>query len=486
MSTLSTPQQLEATPIKRKQLSTMSPSAPVQVGSDIEQVLDEVFLSPRVLDRTAFERFASTLAELIRRAGAERQALEAAAARSERVGEDIRVFQSEHPEAFERTTSLARSLAERASQASAMIERASERSADLDRRAATAVKSLREGAGGFEASVRTMLETLGRKVEQIERETEARARRAEMRWVDRLSAAERRAEELEARLEAQQKRIDDLNAESSRDMSTIERGLREKIDSIRQEALGAVSVLEDKAGATTQRVSSMIDDTEARAGRAIERIETLERVLMSAGEVASKLDALRNLIEKADALTGNTGIESLIDRAHEAGARAEFAQRQYQEIAKQADKARIVLGESIVSSTEIIDRLGEKQDKLRENVQHSLDLCSKTTAKLTRERNKLSRALDEVVDDAADRADSITKAISAQRESIDLSGRATERLLGTARETVTLLRAAVDEAKAQTGRVTGGADEPVAKPAAKKTVRKKATRRKRTEPDQAD
>ena len=455
----------------RERLSILAPDVPVQVGADIEQTLDEVFLTPRVLDRGAFERFSSTLAELIRRAGAERQGLEAAAARSERVSEDIRSFQTQHPEAFERTTSLARALAERAEQASALVEQASRRSAELDKRSSAAVARLREGASGFENSIREMLGTLERRVDRIERENEARARRAEMVWSERLASAERRAALLEQRLKEQDEHAAALLARSEAQISTLDTSTESAIERARSGLEEVLLEIEARVASGSERARSVAADAEARVGRALQKTDDLERGLMQVGEMARKLETLSSLIERADELTGEDGVGSLIDRAHEAGARAEFAQKQYDEIAKQADQARRILGESIVESTDVIDKLIERQEPLRESVRHTLELCSKTSAKLSRERGKMKKSIDELMKDAAGRADAIRDAVSAERESLDLAGRATEQLLRTARETVELLRAAVDEARTEAG-VPVTPPKPAAAP-------KKAVRRKR-------
>lgn len=87
-------------------------------------VAESVFLSPRLIDKAAFDQFASQLRGLVETAATQADALRSASVEAQRLHSGLREQSGKHAESLEAAKSLARSLSERVSGVEAVLARA--------------------------------------------------------------------------------------------------------------------------------------------------------------------------------------------------------------------------------------------------------------------------------------------------------------------------------------------------------------------------
>lgn len=233
-----------------------------------------VFLSPRVVDRGAFEDFAGQLRGLIERAAAERELLERAAARAEAW--------------LERVRGEGAGLESRLSAAERSAEAIGRQVSQLEGAMASVVARVAEAAGAEDRLAKLAAET-PRKIE------------TEVRLVVQLAQDRVRAVHDEAAARALH-----LEHTAERRLSEAEAGLAEALGRVEERAGAARDALEQSVGALEERLAKLADQIIRFTGpglRAISQVcDRAERIAGGGeGPAAGGLGALVERAERAAA-----------------------------------------------------------------------------------------------------------------------------------------------------------------------------------------
>lgn len=395
-----------------------APAAPA------EKDAAQIFLSPRVVDRAAFDDFATALRGLIERAGTERAALTEAAGGAERIRQtlaDTARANEEHLSlaakalaTVEKRDQVARRLLEDAASASRSIERfeqqtgtlieqklrsAEGRLSDLHKRAAAET-------GDVEGRLERLLARLEERYAMLEVEAEGRIEKHAASALKRLEALPepilRRADEIETRLEGLLARVDErlavLDHQAGGLVEARLEGMQSRLEAISKPAANRADMLEKRLGL----VLGQVDD----------RLRELEQEI--SGKLKPNLGALTSVVERAAALLGyepqegsdakalvrgaaEGSLTALVMRTERLSEMATLATRQLDEVRKQADEARNILAESLSNWSTLIDDVMAHQERLRGLLRESGQMADQTGQELDQRLMAIRAAAEQAV-----------------------------------------------------------------------------------------
>lgn len=250
-----------------------------------EAVVEEVFLSPRVVDAAAFAEFAQSLRHLLAEAAQGRERLGQAIDETDGVVERLRGVASQAGEKLRPAVRLIPTIDQKLKQAEEALERASaaaevaERTAGEAARAATAesVVSLREAqqaheaaasrAEGLEESLRRATERAETTVAALDQQSTARAEEATARARTSMDAL---VAELDGKIEAASARL---------------AAMLEERDAAAAMAMGrAIEIASDEQDTVSEKLESRVSQALDRAEAAAARAEAAERQAAAAEE----------------------------------------------------------------------------------------------------------------------------------------------------------------------------------------------------------
>lgn len=308
---------------------------------------DPIFLSPRVVDAAAFERFASALRALVGRATEHERTLDAGVGRSEAV---LRRLAESAPGVESRLAAASgalSSLDDRLAEVRSVLDDDSARSSALDRATRTALtefdRTLAERVASAEARLARMVEHASGRIEAAGRDA-----------VEASLDAARRARDEMGRIRA--------DAEAARDAGALH-----------------VQNLEDRIG----------------------RVE--ERVRAFSGPA---LRALVELCDRAEAALGGGGaggpakpgsLGEALARADEARDATDFCVRRLDSVRQEAERAQSTLGEALNNSAGLIAEFTQRQATLAKATLDALRAGDEArTALEARARELVASIRDEV------------------------------------------------------------------------------------------
>lgn len=329
---------------------------------------EDLFLSPRVVDRRTFEQFGTLLMDLARQAEASRDALASAVEHSSaadaRLRETLRQLQSRAEAAAKAIPLIDKRLARLdefltlptellAQQRSKMLERAR---AELAREVDAAAAQHAEQA-------------IARVKDQIASAIDARLREA----VDAaLSPAIARAEQTAALL-------DRLATEGEQRLAQI-------IDTAQRQSEDARAALADDAQSQSAKLTASVSRSFAALMKAEERATALAATLrertqqgesvaarlgeIDAAEIASALERIAPGLER---LGDVTKLESALAAAAEAAPALASAEARLASLREQAELARTLLGKSIVEGAHAVDALEKRAMDAGERLRAAVD-----------------------------------------------------------------------------------------------------------------
>ncbi|MEL6740567.1 MAG: hypothetical protein AAFP26_07930 [Planctomycetota bacterium] len=277
---------------------------------DAAGVLDEVFITPRVLDESAFNRFSERLALAVRQtAGAEQRLADAQARTADLVGD-----------ATDKGTKLRGTLESVAKVLPKLEERA---------------RTLEHAAAQAEAAAERALGDGGAASARIDAMIEGKLRELERRIDEKLAAGEARERDLHASIEKHEHKLDLLERKSTH-------------------AEGLVRELQPMATALLARLNETQLEAQAKASE-IERTVTplLERCAGVLG-------------------TGDASLEALVERGEGVRDRAEFAAQQLNAMRAIADELRLAIGTDIDAASHKIDDLEQRRARIEAPIGEAL------------------------------------------------------------------------------------------------------------------
>ncbi|MFN7741993.1 MAG: hypothetical protein ACK5Q8_00905 [Phycisphaerales bacterium] len=422
----------------------------------MREAIREVFLSPRVVDREAFNDYSSLLRRLIEDASGHAQALRTAAGDAALAREALREFTGKSQprldaaaralELFEKRAAEVESLIDGARASARGIEaqardaqdRMARSMAEFEARLVEHQRRLEDHAAAAEAGLRQRLEALSAQVEQAARTAQGECVRSAQQAVEMVregvNDADARARDIEQRLErslAQSGAAGEATIARGREQAdALAAALNERFDAahargeqqtesqrrvMEEQAAAIVASARGKIDALGRALHEQINTTLTAANGALARLNSgvsaartllgelneAERTLAPAGEVAAAGASAGASATGSAGAAGSAArrftfatVLELIERADQMGEHAAFALRQLDSVRQQADQARSMLGEAIISGSTQVDSLRSMSDELHEKVRSALARADQAGSTLSTREHQIRTLLE--------------------------------------------------------------------------------------------
>ncbi len=387
-----------------------------------EGVIEEVFLTPRVLDQGAFTEYARSLEDLIRRAGEQSKTLADARTGVREITEKTSKAGRELGARLDLANNLLRAIDERAKQAEKKLVAAEQHLADVGQLDERVDARVEEAVAGILERIEAAGEAQLAKCAQVEQRLQAAERAA------RATAANAAATivQLEDRVSAIQARAEAIAEQSDLARQSLEVRSRELLDAIDERAETLTSRF---AGAEELAAQMRTLVKEGEDGSTI--AERLERVAGRAERIAAQLDELTS--------TADTARNLLDDSVKAAGERVGTLEERAETVAPMNDAYEDIassvplLTETIRSASDQISELVKIQSSLRAQIGESAQLAADARDQL----KDRSKDLETLLADATTRLESRAEGASE---------RLTELIVRAERATAALQRPATPQA----------------------------------------
>lgn len=298
-------------------------------------VIQEVFLSPRVIDREAFNDYSGSLRKLIEEAAAQTDRLKAAAAEAQGAQQALR-----------ETAARNQGRLEAATKALAVIE---QKTAEADR--------LMQSAKEADRNAQNRLAELNGKIEQMQRQAEENVRRLEKRATDSVQGFMTNAERVLAQSEAGLKELKTQAASPAGPDATVDARAAEASVMELRRLIGEAERQREAATSALVAVSQAAESAEARTRqlRSLhEQSEMAKTGLMDAiGNAAARID---DLLVKAEDIRRTAGT---------IGPACETAEQRVEETLGRIEASTTAARSIIGQTTTVVARLGELMEQLQ-------------------------------------------------------------------------------------------------------------------------
>ena len=359
---------------------------------------EEIFLSPRVLDSSAFARFADMLKSIIAQASAQGRVLEDFSADAEAM--------------IKRCNDAGETVNKRLQAGIRMLKMIDERAERTDQLLEKVQRALPDAQAMSERIDRVIDERLAAseaKIESIISQAEGRAAAAERRAYEAIERTQEHAGEMETLGHSIEERLTSLRdaiTESQQERSEGE----DRISRLVDDACAQITQIIDQA---TARASEANETMDTRANEVLGEIETrVSRVgesiepLMEASSKAMRalgMDPEQPVFEDSPLAR----IESLVDRGETQLASLDRVYRQLEDLQSQAESVRSAFGNWLVTAATELDTLEARKDhvvgpmqdaaktimKLGPDLDQKLELASTELSQLQFEQKTLRETI---------------------------------------------------------------------------------------------
>jgi len=352
----------------------------------------EVFLTPRVIDKAAFDELSGTLARLIQQASGEGASLRNALMEVKGLDHTARRAAGELANRLDAAARIVPSIDERVQRAEAVLQAASEHAIASQTVERQIDEIIQRRLGGVEARAAEVARLIDQRLSSMQEHAEQAGAAFERALAERLSQAEsdertrqvieatQRAEvvlrELEARLvradgdvaqrlDAGLASIEARAARASEELQTLDERTAQLSTRARQEIDRAGSALDERltrlSAALEQRVSQVAGELGAQTGPAI---TSLSLLCHRAVDILGRDPRLAPDAPGAPApRAGSLG--ELVQRAERATEQAAAAARQGESLREQANQVQSSLRDAILQGAEWADGLLARQERAR-------------------------------------------------------------------------------------------------------------------------
>lgn len=298
-----------------------NPDAPATLTMAGPAVGAEVFLSPRVIDREAFNDYAGSLRTLIEQAGDRGQSLRQATGEAEAAHQQLKDLATKHTARFELAAKAMAALDERAGKAEKMLIAVQQAALSLDAFREDAARIVNQAVAGCQARLDESLAAVMARSETAQARADARAQEA----LARVAA-------LEERLAAMDQRIEQ---EAAQRLASAEARIEE-----------SMSRLQSRLSRLTVDAETRLSDARTECEEVVKRIDTLGTGL------DGKLAECRQTISAMEA----RAVQSIEDAA--AGARRNF-DGVCEAMSNHAEELRLSLAAGAEIHRERLDQAGD-------------------------------------------------------------------------------------------------------------------------------
>lgn len=408
---------------------------------------DEVFLTPRVIDRRAFEHYTSQLRASLHETSRESDLLARRAEAAAVVLERLERFVGSHSDVFDRASRLIESIDERQNSTGELLERVT-RQTEVATKAVREIEAVATERGeAFEQRLMTLAADALDKFEGAKNDLSGQAAGMRRDLIERLDAIRDQGESVLVELESRAER-----ASAS---------LRSLLDEVEGEREATRSRTRESARELTERAEELREEIKA-AGSGIKR--ELDGAARSLREAIAAGSAHRDTIERAAELAVGRAMSGISDQTLELerlARRAETIVRDHRSTIESLEREMEARSSSLVDSFEAAVRgaLGQKLSEA-ERVSSELGDSLKTARRLMDEGElergirEASEARRELRDAAQSLEEAVTRAIADGEEARHSLIRAAEdvrgqsaRLTLSAKETADESRPVLEELK---------------------------------------
>lgn len=347
---------------------SMSESKPKGSGSRVlanePEVVDEVFLTPRVLDQGAFKEYSESLKNLIREANGKRTDLRTDSEDARQLCENLTTMAARLRERLETTAKLLPTLDDRVKRAERLLEVAADKSRLPER---------------VEEILRAGVVEMQKRVDDVIAQAEARLRQVEARY-QRVRTA---CEESSAALENVKHRLDEAASLAAVRLDEVDRGLAEAEAQVARRAGEIAASMEQRVGATAARADEVVQEMQANAeqvGTILEqRVEQLAARAVDVSKQAEQrvdqaAEHAREKVEQTCEVVGqqaHVAMQGMEERAGQVTA-------ELGPVLQQAEELRSELSRRVEEAVAALDAAtGETVKKM-----HAVELITKRTIRL--------------------------------------------------------------------------------------------------------
>ena len=316
---------------------------------------EEMFLTPRVLDASAFAKYAETLKGIIAQASAQ--------------GRTLEDFSSDAETMIRRCDETSESVNKRLQAGIRMLKMIDERAERTDRLLERVQQALPDAQAVSERIDRVIDERLAaseaRMSELIDR-AEERVKAAERRAFEAIERTQEHAGELESLGQSIDERLDSLRSAIERSEQTREDGvdsLKSQIEEARAQINASIAKAFEKAQEATDAISCRSKEAMGDIETRIDRVGSTIEPLIEASNKAMRalgMDPENPVFEDSPLAR----IESLVDRGETQLASLDRVYRQLEDLQSQAESVRSAFGNWLLEAAAELDTLEERKGRI--------------------------------------------------------------------------------------------------------------------------
>lgn len=386
----------------------------------------EVFLSPRVIDREAFNDYASQLKQLIEHSAGHAEALKAAAAAA---------HTAQHQ------------MQQAAVQNQPRLEAAAKALLAFDGKVKLAEQTIAEAERvGRELLARHQhaMDVLDNRIAELADRAEQAANNAERRAAEAETQATLKISEMQARLEAMGRDIDQrLDAKlteiqhrselAANDAVALAEQANERVEQAKKSVVEVCREIEQAGAETAGRFRGELEAGSNRLAALI----TESKFILDPTPITDESKGRFNIASLAD----------LVQRAEKIGDDASFATRQLEAVREQAEMARNMLGDSVNDAAGSIDQLSIASEQLKTALAGTVELAAKTERSIRAKADEMTAALRVPLVEAESMADEMRMNLATSIEQVSTAQAAAAKVSAETASVLSKLTHLVEDLK---------------------------------------
>jgi DNA repair exonuclease SbcCD ATPase subunit len=373
----------------------------------------EVFLSPRVIDREAYNELASSLRKIIEDAQAEGANLRGAAADAQLARDNLRDIASKSQPKLDAAAKALASLESHAQRAEALLNNAKQAAASLQSLSSDSQSAMRAAETQLNAKLDELKATQEARVAQVAQEGEAQVRQLAEKYQQaaatlaaegeaRLAQLRTLIEQSEHRLEERLRRGEEIMAQRwsamHAQLDRMEAQAKSHGEAIDQQARALAGSAESRLTELSQQIDNRLIQSWTHASELLTKLEAgaaQARELLGTDEPGTPGEITET--GKAPAAGGRSlrRLHALLEQAERTARQATDASTQLQAITSQAELVRSLLSEAINNASDRVDRLSSRAGELTTTLNQTMEAADSAQAALMARRDELEAMVAE-------------------------------------------------------------------------------------------
>lgn len=351
----------------------------------LRDVGEEVFLSARVVDETAFNQYVARLRALIDESN---QAAERAAAAGE-AGRALSPVVTRLRQQLEDAGRTLETIEARTAEVRGLAAKVEERSEAAARFEAAADEAIERRLKGLEAGLHGPFET-----------AEVRLKQIQVRLDQLMKPRMEQARSL-------QLLVDEVVTGAERRLETLREEQQRLLDEHQQRSTAIAAEALDRAGAIEARVEQACEAALARIEA--QARETSDRLARVDAAAESRVESLHVAVEVAAApaaraldegVRAATGVAETLARAERLLEQAALASVRVESLVSQCERAEQSLSASVLGATASLDSIERRQSAADRAVDQALVACAGAEERIAQRASESSRTVERVTEEA--------------------------------------------------------------------------------------